>query len=289
MTTMKRILPLLLILVLFTAVLLSAVPFSSATVESPEARYELLGDADGDGKVNIMDSTRIQRWLAMLCNPDGSEYSGAEPPAAQRRACDADGDDKVTILDATAIQRHLAGLPTSAGIGEPFGALPVETTATEPVANPTAPAGDPSGALGRSKLRAWINQNGELVTEDSLMGRLDVGDGYLLEVTYYAIEDSFEFRVINEGLSTTFVMLLPNPTPEHIDCSISCRKSYTETYSASITVDSVTGYMNIHIISSHMSVTKNKIGEDIDRSVAALNKGLALLGTSTAELGLFNG
>ena len=67
----------------------------------------LLGDADGDGEVTILDATAIQRYLASLPNPTFFE------PAA-----DADEDGEVTILDATAIQRHLASLSSNPNIGK---------------------------------------------------------------------------------------------------------------------------------------------------------------------------
>ena len=70
----------------------------------------LVGDADGDGEVTIMDATRIQRWLAEICDMDGKPYSGRALTNAERKAADADGDGEVTILDATKIQRQLAGL-----------------------------------------------------------------------------------------------------------------------------------------------------------------------------------
>ena len=65
----------------------------------------LLGDADSDGSVTILDATRIQRYIAELTV---SSFS--------KKASDADQDGEVTILDATAIQRHLAGLPTNKNI-----------------------------------------------------------------------------------------------------------------------------------------------------------------------------
>ena len=67
----------------------------------------LLGDADGDGTVTILDATAIQRHLASLPTKDYNE-----------KAADADEDNAVSILDATAIQRHLAGLPTNKRIGK---------------------------------------------------------------------------------------------------------------------------------------------------------------------------
>ena len=58
------------------------------------------GDADGDGKVTVLDATRIQRYIAKMITE--GEISMAE--------ADADGDGKVTVLDATRIQRVLAKL-----------------------------------------------------------------------------------------------------------------------------------------------------------------------------------
>ena len=66
----------------------------------------LLGDADGDGSLTIVDATAIQRHLAELTTSSYAE-----------KAADADEDGAVTIVDATAIQRNLASLPTHEGIG----------------------------------------------------------------------------------------------------------------------------------------------------------------------------
>ena len=61
---------------------------------------EKLGDANGDGSMDIIDATCIQRLLATLM----SKYDIAHNNA------DVDGDGDVTILDATRIQRALASL-----------------------------------------------------------------------------------------------------------------------------------------------------------------------------------
>ena len=69
----------------------------------------ILGDADADGEVTILDATAVQRHLAEL------------PTAAYREeAADADEDGEVTILDATAVQRCLAELLTNKNIGQPI-------------------------------------------------------------------------------------------------------------------------------------------------------------------------
>ncbi len=83
------------------------------------ASKPLIGDADGDGNVTILDATRIQRWLASLCDMNGGVFTGAQLTATQKKAADADGDNSVTIMDATAIQRFKADLPTNGNIGKP--------------------------------------------------------------------------------------------------------------------------------------------------------------------------
>ena len=68
----------------------------------------LLGDADGDGEVTILDATWIQRTLVDI----GSSADFNEV------AADVDGDGDMTILDATYIQRYLVGVPVPYAIGE---------------------------------------------------------------------------------------------------------------------------------------------------------------------------
>ncbi|MBQ3416878.1 MAG: dockerin type I repeat-containing protein [Ruminococcus sp.] len=67
------------------------------------------GDADGDGKVTVLDAACIQKNLANI-----------ETSSFNENAADVDRDGKVTILDATNIQKYLASLPCSDGIGEPI-------------------------------------------------------------------------------------------------------------------------------------------------------------------------
>ena len=87
-----------------------------ALVKAMDSYYgndTVIGDADGDGELTILDATRIQRWLAELCDMDGSEYTGAGSTDDRIKSADADGDGTVTILDATNIQRRLAGMPVN--------------------------------------------------------------------------------------------------------------------------------------------------------------------------------
>ena len=73
----------------------------------PLAVEYLVGDADGDGMVSILDATRIQRLLVDL-------EVDADGLMALRGDCNGDG---MNILDATKIQRYLAGYTVAESIG----------------------------------------------------------------------------------------------------------------------------------------------------------------------------
>ncbi len=67
-----------------------------------------LGDANGDGKVNVKDATQIQKAAASLVFLD----------EVQTQAADVNGDGNVNVKDATAIQKFVAGIPVNFPIGE---------------------------------------------------------------------------------------------------------------------------------------------------------------------------
>lgn len=71
-----------------------------------------IGDCDGDGLLDIIDATHLQRALAELCELDveTDSYWCGGIDGSMKRYSDMDGDSEVTILDATRIQRKLAGL-----------------------------------------------------------------------------------------------------------------------------------------------------------------------------------
>ncbi len=70
----------------------------------------ILGDVDGNGKVNIKDATMIQKAVAKIISLTDAE---------QIRA-DVNADAKVNIKDATAIQKYVAKIETGLSIGEPI-------------------------------------------------------------------------------------------------------------------------------------------------------------------------
>ena len=65
------------------------------TVTSP---YEI-GDADGNGKVNIFDASTIQLYLAKIT-----------PPSIVIDACDVDGDGDINVNDVSLLQMKIAKL-----------------------------------------------------------------------------------------------------------------------------------------------------------------------------------
>lgn len=87
----------------------STEPSTEPPTDPPTVTHFILGDADGDEVVTILDATAIQRHLASL-----------PTKAYHEESADADEDKSITILDATAIQRHLASLPTCNNIGQPM-------------------------------------------------------------------------------------------------------------------------------------------------------------------------
>ena len=68
----------------------------------------ILGDVNGDGKVNIKDTTQIQKYAAKLVTLTEAEMLRA----------DVNADAKVNIKDATAIQKFTAKIETGLLIGE---------------------------------------------------------------------------------------------------------------------------------------------------------------------------
>ena len=71
----------------------------------------ILGDVNGDGKVNIKDATQNQKFAAKIIDLSDEEFIRA----------DVNADGKVNIKDATAIQKFVAKIETGLPIGEKIG------------------------------------------------------------------------------------------------------------------------------------------------------------------------
>ncbi len=98
---------------------------------SAETQTYVLGDANGDGKVTILDATVIQRFVA------GLEYE-FEEGTIEYAAANVNKDDKISIFDATLIQQYVASYDSAMvyGIGETFTFGEIE--------EPTVPTEEPS-------------------------------------------------------------------------------------------------------------------------------------------------
>ena len=79
-----------------------------STVKNEASSY-LLGDADGNGDVDTVDATIVQRVATMISVPYSEE---------QLMCADVDGDGVLTIVDATLIQRYIVHLTVPYPIGE---------------------------------------------------------------------------------------------------------------------------------------------------------------------------
>ena len=79
------------------------------SIQMIDDEQKILGDADCDDEVTILDATVIQRHLV-----------GIPVNTFDVTAADCDGDEVVTIIDATWIQRHLVQMAVPYSIGEPI-------------------------------------------------------------------------------------------------------------------------------------------------------------------------
>jgi hypothetical protein len=78
-----------------------------SNVEIPKG---LLGDVNGDGLVNVIDATTIQKYIVNQTKLSSKGLILA----------DVDGNGVVNIVDATSIQKHSIGMNTSYPIGQPI-------------------------------------------------------------------------------------------------------------------------------------------------------------------------
>lgn len=78
---------------------------------------DLIGDADGDDALTIMDSTFIQMAIAQLCEFSPEDYIGV-PACPVQYLSDMNRDGERSILDATAIQLKLAGIDNKPVVNE---------------------------------------------------------------------------------------------------------------------------------------------------------------------------
>ena len=151
--------------------LIYEIPF----VKLPE-QY-LLGDADGNGEVDICDAVIIQRLAAMIRSENGIE-----------EAADIDHDDDITVCDATLLQCFLADIPTVDGIAS----RRISVGGTDP----DAPYMTVDfGRFTADVPKNWVyerSENGFFFFEAYNHDHPETGsDGYLCEILSVMPEDSY--------------------------------------------------------------------------------------------------
>lgn len=77
---------------------------------TPDGDSVICGDIDGNGTVDAIDATWLQRYLADMIELTDKQIAVA----------DANNDSDVTIMDVTMINRYLCGLKSYEGIGKPI-------------------------------------------------------------------------------------------------------------------------------------------------------------------------
>lgn len=118
---MKKVLMLIAVAVVFAAVM-------SVCCLAADTEPYMLGDADGNGDVDVVDAVKVQRITIFVDHDtDGS---------VERRA-DVNGDGLDTV-DATLIQRHITHIKTPYPIGEwIYPDQPTEQVTEQPTQAPT--------------------------------------------------------------------------------------------------------------------------------------------------------
>ena len=80
---------------------LTGEPSNTIIVDIPADKTYIIGDVDGNGAVDILDATFVQRYATGLQTPVSPE---------SMMHGDIDGDGAVGIIDATFIQRYSTAL-----------------------------------------------------------------------------------------------------------------------------------------------------------------------------------
>ena len=183
----KQIIASLLSILLIAVTLIPVISASAEISEDNDAL--ILGDADGDGEVTILDATRIQRYLVGLVTMTDEEIEAA----------DADEDGELTILDATAIQRWLAGYETTHPVGEPItqSETPTQAVTEAPTETPTeapteAPTQAPTEAVEVTG-DEWKENTGVITLSDS--GITVTGDGIYVDGNTVIITEGGDWEV----------------------------------------------------------------------------------------------
>lgn len=171
----KKSIAVILSILLTLSMVIPTLAVNAADTDTDSRSTLILGDADLDGSVTVLDATRVQRHLADLTTLSYEAMLTA----------DADEDGSVTILDATAIQRWLADLDEDHPIGEPIsGQTPTEgqTEKATEEATEAEVTGD-----------EWKENVGTIVLSDS--GITVTGDGAYVDGNTVIITEGGDWEV----------------------------------------------------------------------------------------------
>lgn len=124
---MKKIISLLLLVFILST-------FAGAAVSADAIDTYIVGDADGDENISVLDATRVQRVLAGLASDEDGK-------SAMRGDVTGNGLD---IVDATLIQRFVAGFDDQNDIGKIVGLVAPTEAPTQMTEAPTEPATVPA-------------------------------------------------------------------------------------------------------------------------------------------------
>ena len=183
----KKTIAVILSVLLTLSMVIPTLAVSAADTDTSAAATLILGDADLDGSVTVLDATRVQRYLADMTTLSDEAKSAA----------DADEDGDVTIMDATAIQRWLADMDDGHPIGEPIGTqTPTEPAteeatqaATEAVTEPATEAATEAEVTGEE----WKENVGKIVLSDS--GITVTGNGAYVDGNTVIITEGGDWEV----------------------------------------------------------------------------------------------
>lgn len=88
-----------------------AITVGDSDCDVGDAKLWLYGDVTGDGAVNVVDATQIQRYRAGKASKfnEGTAQDMADRKVAANVTELSSGDDQINVVDATQIQRYRAG------------------------------------------------------------------------------------------------------------------------------------------------------------------------------------
>mgnify|MGYP001778288119 CR=1 FL=1 len=86
---------------------------AKANVKIDGTRVPLIGDADGDYNITVLDATMIQKIAINLLSIDATDTNAF-------KACDANEDGRISVKDATLVQKYVVKGYETGNVGSPI-------------------------------------------------------------------------------------------------------------------------------------------------------------------------